>query len=82
MNHSIPISKEINELYTIIRNLKNKINRLSFISHKLDEVMEVCDDFTVLRDGELIKSDTISNTDKDQLITHMAGEKLIRYFQK
>ena len=33
--------------------------------------MEVCDDFTVLRDGELIKSDTISNTDKDQLITSM-----------
>ena len=74
--------KEINELYTIIRNLKKQNKSIIFISHKLDEVMEVCDDFTVLRDGELIKSDTISNTDKDQLITHMAGREVNQIFPK
>mgnify|MGYP001376594117 FL=1 len=74
--------KEINELYTIIRNLKKQNKSIIFISHKLDEVMEVCDDFTVLRDGELIKSDIISNTDKDQLITHMAGREVNQIFPK
>ena len=74
--------KEINELYTIIRNLKKQNKSIIFISHKLDEVMEVCDDFTVLRDGELIKSDTILNTDKDQLITHMAGREVNQIFPK
>ena len=74
--------KEINELYTIIRNLKKQNKSIIFISHKLDEVIEVCDDFTVLRDGELIKSDVISNTDKDQLITHMAGREVNQIFPK
>ena len=74
--------KEINELYTIIRNLKKQNKSIIFISHKLDEVMEVCDDFTVLRDGELIKSDSITNTDKDQLITHMAGREVNQIFPK
>jgi|TARA_B110000285_G_scaffold42842_1_gene47571 rhamnose transport system ATP-binding protein len=74
--------KEINELYTIIQNLKNQDKSIIFISHKLDEVMEVCDDFTVLRDGQLIKSDKISNTNKDQLITHMAGREVGQIFPK
>ena len=74
--------KEINELYIIIRNLKKQNKSIIFISHKLDEVMEVCDDFTVLRDGELIKSDTILKTDKDQLITHMAGREVNQIFPK
>ena len=74
--------KEINELYTIIRNLKKQNKSIVFISHKLDEVIEVCDEFTVLRDGELIKSDSIQNTNKDQLITYMAGREVNQIFPK
>ena len=74
--------KEINELYTIIQNLKNQDKSIIFISHKLDEVIEVCDDFTVLRDGQLIKSDKIFNTNKDQLITYMAGREVNQIFPK
>ena len=74
--------KEINELYTIIRNLKKQNKSIIFISHKLDEVIEVCDEFTVLRDGELIKSDKIQNTNKDQLITYMAGREVNQIFPK
>ena len=74
--------KEINELYTIIRNLKKQNKSIIFISHKLDEVIEVCDEFTVLRDGELIKSDTIQNINKDQLITYMAGREVNQIFPK
>ncbi len=74
--------KEINELYEIIRNLKKQNKSIIFISHKLDEVMEVCDEYTVLRDGALINADMISNTNKDQLITHMAGREINQIFPK
>ena len=74
--------KEIDELYLIIRNLKKQNKCIIFISHKLDEVLEVCDEFTVLRDGELIKSDLISNTSKDQLVTHMVGREISQIFPK
>ena len=67
--------KEIEELYSIIRNLKKQNKSIIFISHKLDEVLEICDEFTVLRDGELIKNDSIKNTNKDKLVTYMAGRK-------
>ena len=60
--------KEIDELYVIIRNLKKQNKSIIFISHKLDEVLEICDEFTVLRDGELIKTDLISNTNKGEFM--------------
>ena len=74
--------KEIEELYSIIRNLKKQNKSIIFISHKLDEVLEICDEFTVLRDGEVINADLISNTNKDQLITNMAGREISQIFQK
>ena len=74
--------KEIDELYVIIRNLKKQNKSIIFISHKLDEVLEICDEFTVLRDGELIKTDLISNTNKDQLVTYMAGREISQIFPK
>ena len=74
--------KEIDELYLIIRNLKKQNKSIIFISHKLDEVLEICDEFTVLRDGELIKTDLISNTNKDQLVTYMAGREISQIFPK
>jgi rhamnose transport system ATP-binding protein len=74
--------KEIEELYSIIRNLKKQNKSIIFISHKLDEVLEICDEFTVLRDGEVINTDLISNTNKDQLITNMAGREISQIFPK
>ena len=74
--------KEIDELYIIIRNLKKQNKSIIFISHKLDEVLEICDEFTVLRDGELIKTDLISKTNKDQLVTYMAGREISQIFPK
>ena len=74
--------KEIDELYSIIRNLKKQNKSIIFISHKLDEVMEVCDEFTVLRDGELINTDFITNTNKDKLVTYMVGREIDQIFPK
>ena len=60
--------KEIQELYKIITNLQKQNKSIIFISHKLDEILEICDEFTVLRDGGVVSADLISNTSKNELI--------------
>ena len=47
-------SSEIELLFKIIRKLKKKGVAVVFISHKLDEILEICDEITVMRDGNLI----------------------------
>ena len=66
--------KEIDKLYDIIRDLKEKKKiAVIYISHKLDEVFAICDEVSVLRDGEYIGTDVIENFDKDRLISMMVG---------
>tara|TARA_Y100000590_G_scaffold31114_1_gene34492 strand:- start:2328 stop:3806 length:1479 start_codon:yes stop_codon:yes gene_type:complete len=74
--------KEIKELYKIILNLKKQNKSIIFISHKLDEVLEICDEFTVLRDGRKVISNLIKNTNKNDLISYMVGRKIDKIFPK
>ena len=74
--------KEIRELYKIIKNLQKQDKSIIFISHKLDEILEVCDEFTVLRDGKVIATDKIKNTNKNSLISHMVGRQINQIFPK
>jgi len=75
--------KEIDKLYAIIRNLRdNKNIAVVYISHKLDEVFEICDEVTVIRDGEFIGTDTIENFTKDKLISMMVGRSMKEFFHK
>ena len=74
--------KEINELYKIIKNLQNQNKSIIFISHKLDEVLELCDEFTVLRDGKVVSTDKIIDTNKNDLISHMVGREINQIFPK
>ncbi len=75
--------KEVEKLYSIIRNLKNEKNiAIIYISHKLDEIFHICDEVTVLRDGEFVGSDLIENFNKDRLISMMVGRDMEEYFHK
>ena len=75
--------KEVDKLYSIIRNLRdNKKIAVVYISHKLDEIFEICDEVTVFRDGEFIGSDTIDKFDKDRLISMMVGRSMNEFFHK
>ncbi len=75
--------KEVAKLYSIIRNLRdNKKIAVVYISHKLDEIFEICDEVTVLRDGEFIGSDTIDKFNKDRLISMMVGRSMNEFFHK
>jgi rhamnose transport system ATP-binding protein len=65
--------KEIEELYKIIKNLQKQDKSIIFISHKLDEILEVCDEYTVRREGQVVSTDKMSNTKTNQLSSALGG---------
>jgi len=67
---------EIRRVFAMMRTLKEQGVAIIFISHKLGEVMEVCDRYTVLRDGNMVASGLVSETDTRQLAAHMVGREV------
>lgn len=65
---------EVQMLFKIIRNLKNKGVSVIYISHKLNEIYEVCDRITVLRDGKLIGEHLTGELPKVELVSMMIGK--------
>jgi len=63
-------------LYQLIRRYRDEGKAVIFISHDLEEIMEVCDTLTVLRDGKLIRTFEKSEFDADQIRTSMIGREL------
>lgn len=74
---------EIKQLFSIVRRLA-KENGVSiiFISHKLNEIFEICDSLSVYRDGHYINSFNIDEINMDQLISMIAGRELSEMFPK
>ncbi len=68
---------EIQRVFSMMRSLKEQGVGIIFISHKLGEVMEICDRYTVLRDGSMVASGKVSDTDIKQLATYMVGHEVI-----
>lgn len=73
---------ETAHLFRIIAQLKEKNVAIIYISHKMDEIFEICDEVTVYRDGEYIATDLIENMDIDKLISLMVGRELTEMFPK
>lgn len=71
---------EIKMLFQIIRNLKSKGTAIIFISHKLEELFEITDKITIMRDGEVIKTVVTKETTNDELISLMVGRTLDNYY--
>ena len=67
---------EIKRVFAMMRTLKEQGVGIIFISHKLGEVMEICDRYTVLRDGNMVASGLVSETDPRQLAAHMVGREV------
>lgn len=65
---------EICKLYNIIEKLKNKGISIIFISHRMEEVLKISDSITIIRDGEIVATDTVKNMSKELLIKLSAGE--------
>ncbi len=63
-------------LYQIMRTYRDEGRAVVFISHDLDEIMEVCDTLTVLRDGNMIRTFQKEEFDADQIRTSMIGREM------
>jgi len=67
---------ETEALFTVIRELRAEGRGIVYISHRLKEIFEICDDVTVLRDGQFIAERTVASLDEDALIEMMVGRRL------
>ena len=67
---------ETQALFDVIEELKKSGHAIVYISHRLVEIFEICDDVTVLRDGKFIASHPVSEINEEQLIEMMVGRKL------
>ncbi len=74
--------KEVRQLMKTVRGLKERGVSILFVSHKLEELFELCDRVTVMRDGEHITTDAIEDMDNDKLITAMVGRTLNNQYPK
>ena len=68
--------KEVNKLFEMMRMLKEQGISLIYISHKMDEIFEICDEISVLRDGNLVMTKAAKDTNMNELITAMVGRSL------
>lgn len=64
---------EVNSLMNIIRDLKKQMISVIFISHRLDEIFEICERITVLKDGELVGTYAAEELDQHKLVSLMLG---------
>ncbi len=67
---------EIQELFKVIRDLKAKGHGVIYISHRLDELPEICDTVTVMRDGQYIGTKGIKEVTKPEIINMMVGRTI------
>ena len=72
--------KEVNHLFTIIRKLKDRGCGIVYISHKMEEIFQLCDEITILRDGQWIVSQSLEGLDMDKIISMMVGRSLSQRF--
>lgn len=64
---------ETERVFDIMRKLKERGIAMIFISHKLDEVMKICDRYTVLRNGKAVNSGSIADVKANDLAAYMVG---------
>lgn len=69
-------NEEVEELFSIIRRLKSEGVACIYISHRLEEIFELCDTVSVMKDGLLIASMPVSEIDEDDLISKMVGRTI------
>jgi len=74
--------REVEDLYKIIRQLRDDGKAILFISHKFEEIFDICDSFTVYRDGRFIGDGKIAESSVDDMVSMMVGRSLDQMFPK
>ena len=80
---SAPLTtNEVEAMFNIVRVLKEEGVTIIYISHRLEEIFQLADRVSVLRDGEYIATRDIADTNKDELIQLMVGRTLSQTYPK
>lgn len=74
--------REVGHLFKIIDNLKKRGCGIIYISHKMDEILKISDDITVMRDGHRIATEKASDMTMEKIIKLMVGRELTQMFPK
>ena len=69
-------AREVETLFDVIRQLREEGVGVIYISHRLDELYEICDRVTILRDGRVAHTGELAALSRLQLIAHMLGREL------
>ena len=72
--------KEVERLFAVLNDLKAKGVAIIYISHKMDEVLKISDEVTILRDGTFIDTFSTENINIDQIIVAMVGRELSQVY--
>lgn len=73
-------STEVDQLFRIIRDLKKRNVAIIYISHKMEEILKISDDITIMRDGKKIGTWPASELTTDLIISRMVGRDLTHRF--
>lgn len=71
---------EVENMFEIVQQLKNEGVSIIYISHRLDEIFQIADRVTVLRDGNYITTREVKDVNRDQLIALMVGRELLETY--
>lgn len=74
--------QEVERLYDILNNLQEQGKTIIFITHKLNEVMDLADRVTVMRDGKDVGTKTVEETSKNELANMMVGREVLLQVEK
>lgn len=75
-------SNEVEALFRIINDLRKKGVSIIYISHKMDEILQISDDVTIMRDGKYIGTWEAKDLTTDMIITRMVGRELTNIYPK
>lgn len=73
-------SAESERLFSVIERLAGQGAAVLYVSHRLDEVLRICDDVTVLRDGRRVMTQAVAETSKEGIIQAMTGRDITRTY--
>ena len=69
--------REVHKLFSVIKDLKKRGRIIIYVSHRLNEIFEICDSVTVFRDGKVVETcEDISEVDHDYLVNRMVGRSI------
>ncbi|MBT5213970.1 MAG: ABC transporter ATP-binding protein, partial [Pelagibacteraceae bacterium] len=74
--------QEVDELFKILRSLKEEGKTIVLITHKLNEIMDLTSEVSVMRQGEVVGHTNTSNTDKEKLAEMMVGRSVLLRINK